>query len=142
MKVLVLNGPNLNLLGIREPEVYGKTDYKALCELLTKEAIQLGIEIDIRQSNHEGQLVDWIQQAYGVFDAILINPAAYTHYSIAILDALKAVGLPAVEVHISDIHSREEFRRHSVTAPACSRQISGKGLHGYILGLRFLCGKE
>lgn len=139
MKILVLNGPNLNLLGIREPELYGKSDYNALCGLLTEEAARLGVEIDIRQSNHEGRLVDWIQQAYGVFDGILINPAAYTHYSIAILDALKAVGLPAVEVHISDIHKREEFRRHSVTAAACIRQISGMGLEGYLVGLRHLC---
>ena len=142
MKILVLNGPNLNLLGIREPNIYGKEDYEALRQMLIREALQLGVEVDIRQSNHEGQLVDWIQQAYGVFDAILINPAAYTHYSFALLDALKAVGLPTVEVHISDIHNREEFRRHSVTAAACIGQISGKGLYGYVLGLRILCGVE
>lgn len=140
MKILVLNGPNLNMLGIREPDIYGKANYEVLCQTVEKEAKRLGVQADICQSNHEGELVDWIQQAYGVYDGILINPAAYTHYSIAILDALKAVGLPAVEVHISDIHSREEFRRHSVTAPACIRQISGKGLCGYVIGLRTLCG--
>ena len=135
MKILVLNGPNLNLLGIREPELYGKSDYNALCGLLTEEAARLGVEIDIRQSNHEGRLVDWIQQAYGVFDGILINPAAYTHYSIAIRDALKAVEIPTIEVHLSNIHSREEFRAKSIIAPVCKGQISGFGKFSYILGL-------
>ncbi|MGI6563804.1 MAG: type II 3-dehydroquinate dehydratase [Clostridia bacterium] len=138
MKILVLNGPNLNMLGVREPDIYGKENYASLCKTVEDEAKRLGIQVDIRQSNHEGQLVDWIQEAFGVFDGIVINPAAYTHYSIAILDALKAVGLPAVEVHISDIHKREDFRKHSVTAPACIGQISGKGIYGYVLGIRML----
>ncbi len=138
MKVLVLNGPNLNLLGVREPDVYGKAGYVSLCEAVRDEAQELGMEVEIRQSNVEGELVTWIQQALDRFDGILINPAAYTHTSVALLDALKAVTLPAVEVHLSNIHSREEFRHKSFTAPACVGQICGFGVDSYRLGLRAL----
>ncbi len=138
MKILVLNGPNLNMLGVREPEIYGKTGYDTLCKSIYEEAGVLGIDVEIHQSNYEGKLIDLIQQAYGAFDGIVINPAAYTHYSIALLDALKAVGLPAVEVHISDIHKREDFRRHSVTASACIGQIYGKGIKGYAIALNMV----
>ena len=113
MKILVLNGPNLNMLGIREPELYGKSTYNDLCGLIKAHAEKKGIEVEIYQSNHEGCLVDKIQQAYGVFEGIVINPAAYTHTSIALLDALKAVNIPAVEVHISDVSKRESFRQIS-----------------------------
>lgn len=138
MKVLVINGPNLNMLGTREPDVYGKQDYNALCALLDSAAARLGISIEVRQSNHEGDIVDWIQQAQKRFDAILINPAAYTHTSVAIFDALKASPLPALEVHISNIHAREDFRKTSLTAPACVGQICGLGFLGYELGLTAL----
>lgn len=138
MKLLIINGPNLNLLGLREPDIYGKEDYKALCDYVTDICTSENIECRVFQSNHEGDIVDEIQAAYGKFDAILINPAAYTHTSVAILDALKAVGLPAVEVHLSDVNSREEFRRHSFVTPACIAKICGKGFKGYKEGIFIL----
>ena len=131
MKILVINGPNMNMLGIRQPEIYGHTDYVDLENLITAEAERLGVAVSFFQSNHEGAIVDAIQAAQGVYDAIIMNPGAYTHYSIAILDALKAVEVPCIEVHISNIHRREEFRHKSVTAPACVGQICGLGLYGY-----------
>ena len=137
MKILVLNGPNLNMLGIREPDIYGKQDYAALVEFIQAAAKDLGCEVEIRQSNHEGVLVDWIQEAYGRFDGIVINPAAYTHTSIAILDALKAVGLPAVEVHLSDILQREAFRHISYAGMACIASFKGLGFEGYRKALEY-----
>ena len=131
MKILVINGPNINMVGIREPGVYGKQTFSDLLKLLEDTASQLGIEIEQYQSNHEGDLVDKIQAAYGNTDAIVINPAAYTHTSIAILDALKAVSIPAVEVHISDLAAREDFRQISYTGMACELTIKGQGLDGY-----------
>ena len=113
MKILVINGPNLNMLGIREPDIYGKQDFKALEKFIRDSAEELGHKVTLFQSNHEGEIVDVIQSAYGVYEGIVINPAAYTHTSVAILDALKAVGIPTVEVHLSDINEREEFRKHS-----------------------------
>ena len=138
MKILVMNGPNINMLGIREPGIYGTDSYRDLLELLERTASEVGIEIDHFQSNHEGALVDRIQEAYGLYDGIVINPAAYTHTSIAILDALKAVGIPAVEVHISDISTREDFRKISYIRPACCKTISGHGIEGYREAIRFL----
>ena len=138
MKILVLNGPNINMLGIREPDVYGTQSFSALLELLEQVGREEGLEIVQYQSNHEGCLVDQIQAAYGRFDGIVINPAAYTHTSIAILDALKAVGLPAVEVHISDVHQRESFRQVSYPGMACVKTIMGKGLEGYREAILFL----
>ena len=131
MKFLVLNGPNINMLGIREPGIYGKQDFKALLALLEDAAREVGVEVEQFQSNHEGALVDKIQEAYGCFDGIVINPAAYTHTSVAILDALKAVGIPAVEVHISDVSQREAFRQISYPGMACVKTIMGQGLEGY-----------
>lgn len=131
MKILVINGPNINFLGIREPDIYGKNTFRDLLQLLDKTAQELGLEIEQYQSNHEGDLVDKIQWAYGKVDGIVINPAAYTHTSVAILDALKAVGLPAVEVHISDVDSREAFRQVSYAGLACCKTIKGHGLEGY-----------
>jgi len=131
MKILVLNGPNINMLGIREPGIYGKNTFADLLILLEETAAQLGIEIEQYQSNHEGDLVDKIQWAYGKVDGIVINPAAYTHTSVAILDALKAVAIPAVEVHISDVDSREAFRQISYAGLACCKTIKGHGLEGY-----------
>ena len=138
MKILVLNGPNINMLGIREPGVYGKQSYAELLRLLEVWAAELGVEIEHYQSNHEGCLVDKIQAAYGHFDGIVINPAAYTHTSIAILDALKAVALPAVEVHISDVKAREDFRQISYAGKACIKTIMGQGLDGYRQAMIFL----
>ena len=131
MKLLVINGPNLNLLGLREPAIYGSQNYEALLALIRTACDAEGIEVGFVQSNHEGTIVDAIQAAYGVYDGIIINPAAYTHTSIAILDALKAVALPAVEVHLSDINEREAFRHISYPAMACIAQIKGKGFAGY-----------
>lgn len=131
MKILVINGPNINFLGIREPDIYGRNSFRDLLQLLEKTAQELGLEIEQYQSNHEGDLVDKIQWAYGKVDGIVINPAAYTHTSVAILDALKAVGLPAVEVHISDVDSREAFRQVSYAGLACCKTIKGHGLEGY-----------
>ena len=130
-KILVINGPNLNLLGLREPAIYGSQDYKALEAFILENGLDLGLQIELFQSNHEGAIVDKIQQAYGVFDGIVINPAAYTHTSIAILDALKAVAIPTVEVHLSDVDSREEFRRHSFVSLYAEKVIKGKGFDGY-----------
>lgn len=138
MKILVLNGPNINLLGIREPGVYGSQSFQELLSLLQRWAGELDLQLEQFQSNHEGALVDKIQEAYGVFDGIVINPAAYTHTSIAILDALKAVGLPAVEVHISDVSARESFRQISYAGQACIHTIMGQELEGYHQALVFL----
>lgn len=131
MKLFVLNGPNLNMLGIREPGIYGKQDFNALIAYIHEVCQREGIEVECFQSNHEGVLVDIIQSAYGKADGIVINPAAYTHTSVAILDALKAVALPAVEVHLSDIRERESFRHISYPAMACIAQVKGKGFYGY-----------
>ena len=141
MKVLVINGPNINMLGIREPEIYGKQDYVALIKYVEECAKELGIEADCYQSNHEGDIVDRIQAAYGKYDGIVINPAAYTHTSVAILDALKAVGLPAVEVHLTDTASREDFRRVSYAGLACEAHFSGLGFEGYRRALEHLSSK-
>ena len=138
MKLLVLNGPNINMLGIREPGVYGKQSYAELLRLLQVWADELDIEMTHYQSNHEGCLVDKIQEAYGKFDGIVINPAAYTHTSVAILDALKAVAIPAVEVHISDVSQREDFRQISYAGKACIKTIMGQGLDGYRQAMVFL----
>ena len=138
MKILVLNGPNINMLGIREPEVYGRESYADLLALLDESAAALKVEISHFQSNHEGALVDEIQSAYGKYDGIVINPAAYTHTSIAILDALKAVGIPAVEVHISNVASREAFRQISYPGMYCEKAIMGQGIHGYRIALEYL----
>ncbi len=138
MKVLVINGPNLNMLGIREPEIYGSATYEDLKALVRAGGEELGIETDFFQSNHEGDLVDEIQRAYGVYDGIIINPAAYTHTSVALLDALKGVGIPAVEVHISDVREREDFRQVSFVRSACIGTVMGEGFDGYVHGLRIL----
>ena len=139
MKILIINGPNLNLLGLREPEIYGKGDYSALCRLIKNTCDDKGVEFEIFQSNHEGVIVDKIQNAYGVFDGIVINPAAYTHTSVAILDALKAVSIPTVEVHISDVNQREEFRRFSYVSLVAIKTIAGLGFEGYKLAIDHLC---
>lgn len=137
-KVLVINGPNLNLLGLREPDIYGKESFASLLELIKESADELGLSVECYQSNHEGAIVDKIQAAYGNFDAILINPAAYTHTSVAILDALKAVGIPTVEAHLSDINTREEFRRFSYVSLVAVKTICGKGFEGYREGLIYI----
>ncbi len=141
MKILVINGPNINMLGIREPGIYGSDNYKSLLEKIASWANELGCEVECFQSNHEGDIVDKIQQAYGEIDGIVINPAAYTHTSVAILDALKSVGIPAVEVHISDVTKREDFRQISYAGMACEEHIIGKGLEGYYLAMKYLCEK-
>lgn len=141
MNILVINGPNLNLLGIREPDIYGRETYEDLCGLIRREAEALGVQVSFVQSNHEGALVDAIQSAYGKMDGIIINPAAYTHTSVALLDAVKAVGIPTVEVHISDPDTREDFRKISYIRAACAATIKGRGFQGYVEALRFLCGK-
>ena len=138
MKILVMNGPNLNMLGIREPEIYGRQSYEALCGMIRDKARDLGTEVEIFQSNSEGELVTRIQQALGREDAIVINPAAYTHTSIAILDALKAVGLPAAEVHISDVAERESFRQVSYAGLACRWHYIGLGFEGYLRAMEDL----
>lgn len=138
MKILVINGPNINMLGIREPNIYGSENYQTLCSSLENSAKDLEVEIKIFQSNHEGDLVDEIQNAYGIFNGIIINPGAYTHTSIAILDALKAVGIPTVEVHISDVSKREDFRQISYIRSYCVKSIIGHGIKGYIEALEFL----
>ena len=141
MKILVLNGPNINMLGIREPGIYGKNTFADLLELLKETGSRLGIEVSQFQSNHEGDLVDKIQWAYGKIDGIVINPAAYTHTSVAILDALKAVSIPAVEVHISNVDSREAFRQISYPGLACEKTIKGQGLDGYRQAIVYLAEK-
>ena len=138
MKILVINGPNINMLGIREPSVYGSSTFADLLKLLEDTSAELGIELIQYQSNHEGDLVDKIQWAYGKIDGIVINPAAYTHTSIAILDALKAVAIPAVEVHISDVDAREAFRQVSYAGMACVKTIKGHGLAGYREAIEYL----
>ena len=142
MNILVINGPNLNMLGIREPEIYGKATYADLCSLIEAHAEKLGVSVTLYQSNHEGDLVDAIQQAYGKQDGIVINPGAYTHTSVALLDALKAVGIPAVEVHISDPDAREEFRHISYIRSACVKTVCGHGLNGYLEAIDYLLGGE
>lgn len=138
MKILVINGPNINMLGIREPAIYGSTTFQGLCEYLEETAAKLGVELEHYQSNHEGDIVTKIQQAYGVFDGIVINPAAYTHTSVAILDALKSVAIPAVEVHISDPMEREEFRHISYAGLYCEKTIRGHGIPGYGEAMEYL----
>lgn len=141
MKFLIINGPNINMLGIREPEIYGAQSYAALTELCRKTCEAEGIEVKLFQSNHEGAIVDEIQAAYGVFDGIVINPAAYTHTSIAILDALKAVALPAVEVHLTDIQERESFRHVSYAGMACEKTFAGLGFEGYRRAVEYLVNR-
>ena len=140
MKILVLNGPNLNMLGVREPDIYGKGSYGELVSMIEEHAQKNGLEVEIYQSNHEGALVDKIQEALGAFDGIVINPAAYTHTSVAILDALKAVALPFVEVHISKVEAREDFRQISFIRPYAVKTITGHGFDGYIEALDVLRG--
>ena len=141
MKLFVINGPNLNMLGVREPDLYGKQDYAALVKLVEDACAEQGIEVEVYQSNHEGDLVDKIQSAYGQADGIVINPAAYTHTSVAILDALKAVAIPTVEVHLSDVDNREEFRRHSFVSLYAEKIIKGKGFDGYREALEYFSEK-
>ena len=145
MKLLIINGPNLNLLGLREPAIYGRQDYAQLCQFVLDACQEAGVEGEVFQSNHEGAIVDRIQEAYGRFDGIVINPAAYTHTSVAILDALKAVALPAVEVHLSDVSQRESFRQISYAGMACIKTYMGLGFEGYrqaILYLKDYLSKE
>ena len=137
MKILVLNGPNINMLGIREPDIYGKQSFQELLAILEETGKALGVTVEQFQSNHEGALVDKIQEAYGCFDGIVINPAAYTHTSVAILDALKAVAIPAVEVHISQVDAREPFRQVSYAGMACVKTIQGQGLDGYRQAIQY-----
>ena len=141
MKLLVLNGPNLNFLGIREPDIYGRQTYADLEAFVRSAAEECGVEVELYQSNHEGDLVDKIQWAYGRIDGIVINPAAYTHTRVAILDALKAVALPTVEVHLSDVNSRETFRHVSYPGMACEKSFIGLGFEGYRQAIQYLCQK-
>lgn len=141
MRILVMNGPNLNLLGQREPGIYGTENYQYLCNLVKEHGAAKGAQVDCYQSNHEGDLIDAIHAAQGVYDAIVFNPGAYTHYSYALHDALKAVSVPCAEVHISDIQAREAWRRVSVTAPACVLQIWGQGLKGYLMAMDHFLGE-
>ncbi len=141
MRILIINGPNINMLGIREPDIYGKNTYADLCTLITDYAAEKGVEIKLFQSNHEGAIVDEIQAALGNFDGIVINPAAYTHTSIAILDALKSVTLPAVEIHISDVTEREDFRQISYAGMACEKSFIGLGFEGYLRGIDYLINR-
>ena len=137
-KILVLNGPNLNMLGIREPDIYGKQDYQSLVDFVTDSAKEYNLQVEVKQSNYEGELVTLIQKAYGTFDGIIINAGAYTHTSVAILDALKAVQLPTVEVHLSDINARDKFRKHSYVSLYAEKVIVGKGFLGYKEALEYL----
>lgn len=141
MRILVINGPNLNMLGIREPDIYGKNTYKDLCALIESYAAEKNVEVRIIQSNHEGVIVDEIQAALGKYDGIVINPAAYTHTSVAILDALKSVALPAVEIHISDVSKREDFRQISYAGMACEKSFIGLGFEGYLRGIDYLLNR-
>lgn len=141
MKILVINGPNINLLGIREPEIYGTETYADLVNYIEEAFAEAGVDGDVYQSNHEGEIVDRIQKAIGDADGIVINPAAYTHTSVAILDALKAVGIPTVEVHLSDVDSRESFRKISYVSLAAAKTIKGKGFEGYREAILYLAGK-
>lgn len=141
MKILIINGPNLNMLGIREPGIYGKSTYQDLVKMCKDHGKSIGAETEFYQSNHEGDLVDIIQQSYGEVDAIVINPGAYTHTSVAILDALKAVAIPTVEVHISDVNSREEFRKISYVSLYAEKQIAGHGFAGYTEAMDYLASK-
>lgn len=138
MKILVINGPNLNLLGLREPQIYGSKTYADLCAFIKSSCDELSVECELYQSNHEGDIVDKIQKAYGVFDGLVINPAAYTHTSVAILDAIKAVSIPTVEVHISDVDSREEFRKQSFVSYVAKERFIGLGFEGYRRAVAFL----
>lgn len=138
MKLLIINGPNLNMLGIREKHLYGAQDYAALCDYLRAQAERLGVEAELFQSNHEGAIVDRIQQAYQSIDGVVINPAAYTHTSVAILDALKAVSIPACEVHLTDVNAREDFRKISYVRLACDKTFSGYGFEGYRMAMEYL----
>ena len=138
MNILVINGPNLNMLGIREPAIYGSATYQDLLELIRREADSMGVQVSFFQSNHEGALVDAIQEAYGKMDGIIINPGAYTHTSVALLDAVKAVGIPTVEVHISDPDARDEFRKISYIRQACAATIKGRGFQGYLDAMHLL----
>ena len=135
MKLLIINGPNLNLLGVREKSVYGTMSYTNVCEYIFAEAKKLNVELQIVQSNTEGEIINFIHNAIGNFQGVIINPGAYTHYSYAIHDAIKAISIPTIEVHLSNIHAREEFRSKSVTAAACLGQISGFGHYGYVMGI-------
>lgn len=137
-RILVLNGPNLNMLGIREPDIYGKQDYQSLVDFVTATAKEYNLQVEVKQSNYEGELVTLIQKAYGTFDGIVINAGAYTHTSVAILDALKAVQLPTVEVHLSDVNARDEFRKHSYVSLYAEKVIVGKGFLGYKEALEYL----
>ena len=141
MRILVINGPNINMLGIREPDIFGKNTYADLCRMITDYAAEKGVEVKLFQSNHEGDIVDEIQAALGNFDGIVINPAAYTHTSVAILDALKSVALPAVEIHISDVSAREDFRQISYAGMACEKSFIGLGFEGYLRGIDYLISK-
>ena len=141
-KILVLNGPNLNMLGIREPGIYGKRDYKALCEFITDNANKLGLSVSVMQSNHEGELVTWIQDAYQNYDGIVINAGAYTHTSVAILDALKTTQIPTVEVHLSNVNEREEFRKFSYVSLYAQKVIVGKGFDGYLEALEYFVDEK
>ncbi len=138
MKLLVINGPNLNMLGIRERALYGAQDYAALCDFVCAQAERLGVSVELFQSNHEGAIVDRIQAAYQNIDGIVINPAAYTHTSVAILDALKAVSIPACEVHLTDVNAREDFRKVSYVRLACDRTFAGFGFDGYRMAMEYL----
>lgn len=138
MKLLIINGPNLNMLGIRERHLYGARDYAALCEYVREQGRRLGVEVELFQSNHEGALVDCIQAAYQRIDGIVINPGAYTHTSVALLDALKAVDIPACEVHLTDVNAREEFRKISYVRMACQRTFAGYGFDGYRMAMEYL----
>ncbi len=142
MRILIINGPNINMLGIREPDIYGKNTYADLCKMINDYAAEKGVEVKLFQSNHEGRIVDEIQAALGNFDGIVINPAAYTHTSVAILDALKSVALPAVEIHISDVSAREAFRQISYAGMACEKSFIGLGFEGYLKGIDYLIEKQ
>ena len=142
MKLLIINGPNLNMLGIREPDIYGRQTYQNLVDYVNQVCVDMGIVCEVFQSNHEGDIVDKIQAAYGNTDGIVINPAAYTHTSVAILDALKAVCIPAVEVHLSDVNARESFRHISYAGMACEKTYAGFGFEGYKMAIEYLEGKS